>query len=138
MYIPNKFKHKKLQKRKIKRSEYKLKAVSLQYGQFGLQASEPGRINPKQIEAARRALVRKTAKLAKIWIRIFPDTPVTSKPEAVRMGKGKGAVDYWVFKVQTGRMLFELTGISQAIAREACFAAARKLPMNSRFVFRLN
>ena len=134
MFIPKKVKFKKVQKRKIKGAEFSLKATSVQFGEFGLQALECGRINPKQIEAARRVIVRKTARLAKVWIRIFPDTPITAKPEAVRMGKGKGAVDYWAFKVKPGRILFEVTGVSAIIAKEAFLAAAKKLPINVQFV----
>jgi large subunit ribosomal protein L16 len=137
MYIPKRIKYKKLHKQKIKGSELKIKAITLQFGDYGLQALENGRINPKQIEAARRVIVRKTNRLAKLWIRIFPNTPVTAKPEAVRMGKGKGAVDYWIFKVHSGRILFELTGVPYLVAKEAFKAAAQKLPINVQVVCQL-
>jgi len=138
MFIPKRLKYKKLQKRKIKGAEFKIKATTLQFGNFGLQALENGRINPKQIEAARRVIVRKTARLAKLWIRIFPNTPVTSKPEAVRMGKGKGSVDYWIFKVKTGRVLFELAGVPFTLAKEAFEAASKKLPIHVQVISQIS
>jgi len=129
-------KYKKLQKRKIKIKNFNSKNIQLlKYGTYGLQALENGRINPKQIEAARRVIVKKTARLAKLWICLFPNTPITAKPVAVRMGKGKGAVDYWIIKVYKGNILFEITGVPFILAKEALMAAAKKLPVNVQFIF---
>lgn len=134
MFFPKNFKYRKHQKGRIKGSETSITATTVQFGTFGLQALENGRINPKHIEASRRVIVRKTERLAKLWIRIFPSTPITSKPEAVRMGKGKGSVDYWAFKVRTGQVLFEIAGVPYSVAQEALNAAAVKLPVNAQVI----
>ncbi len=106
------------------------------FGQFGLQADDRGRITARQIEAARRAMTRHIKRGGKIWIRIFPDVPITKKPLEVRMGKGKGNVEYWVCKIQPGKMLYEMEGVSEEIAREAFKLAAAKLPFKTNFVSR--
>lgn len=106
------------------------------FGEFGLKATERGRVSARQIEAARRAMTRKVKRTGKIWIRVFPDTPISSKPLEVRMGKGKGNVDYWCSKVQPGTMLYEMEGVSEEMAREAFRLAANKLPIKTTFVIR--
>jgi large subunit ribosomal protein L16 len=106
------------------------------FGEFGLKAVERGRITARQIEAARRALTRKVKRGAKIWIRIFPDKPITKKPLEVRQGKGKGNVEYWVAQVQPGRMIYEMEGVPEELAREAFELAAAKLPLKTTFVAR--
>ncbi len=106
------------------------------FGEFGLKAVDRGRITSRQIEAARRAMTRHVKRGGKIWIRIFPDVPVTSKPIEVRMGKGKGNVEYWVSKVEPGRMLYEMEGVPEHVAREAMRRAAAKLPVRTVFVNR--
>lgn len=103
------------------------------FGEYGLKAAEFGRITSRQIEAARRALSRHVKRGGKVWIRIFPDKPITKKPLEVRQGKGKGSVEYWVALVQPGRMMFEIEGISEDLAREALKLAAAKLPVKSVF-----
>ena len=106
------------------------------FGEFGMKSTELGRISARQIEAARRVITRYVARGGKLWIRIFPDTPVTKKPLEVRMGSGKGNVEYWAAKVQPGKMLYELEGISEKDAREAFRLAGDKLPVKSMFVRR--
>ena len=106
------------------------------FGEFGLKATERGRVSARQIEAARRAMTRKVKRTGKIWIRIFPDTPISSKPLEVRMGKGKGNVDYWCSKVQPGTVLYEMEGVPEEVAREAFRLAANKLPIKTTFVIR--
>ncbi|MCR9087490.1 MAG: 50S ribosomal protein L16 [Rhodobacteraceae bacterium] len=109
---------------------------TLAFGSYGLKAIQPERVTARQIEAARRAMTRHMKRQGRVWIRIFPDVPVTSKPTEVRMGKGKGSVDYWACKVKPGRVMFELDGVSDAVAREALRLAAMKLPIKSRVVAR--
>lgn len=106
------------------------------FGEFGLKAAERGRVTARQIEAARRAMTRHIKRGGKIWIRVFPDVPVTKKPLEVRQGKGKGNVEYWVAKVQPGSMLYEMEGVSEEVAREAFRLAAAKLPVTTTFVTR--
>ena len=106
------------------------------FGEYGLKALDTGRITARQIEAARRAMTRHIKRGGKIWIRIFPDVPITKKPVEVRMGKGKGNVEYWVSKIQPGRMLYEMEGVSEEVAREAFKLAAAKLPVRTTFVSR--
>ena len=108
----------------------------LNFGAFGLKATRPARITARQIEAARRAITRHLRRAGRVWIRIFPDTPVSSKPAEVRMGKGKGNVEYWVSKVQPGKVLYEMEGVPEEIAREAFRLAAAKLPVLTTFVTR--
>ena len=106
------------------------------FGEYGMKAMTRGRITARQIEAARRAITRKVKRGAKIWIRIFPDKPITKKPLEVRQGKGKGNVEYWVARVQPGRMLYEMQGVDEELAREAFRLAAAKLPVQTTFVSR--
>lgn len=106
------------------------------FGDFGLKAAERGRLTARQIEAARRAMTRHIKRGGKIWIRVFPDVPISSKPLEVRMGKGKGNVDYWVSKVQPGSVLYEIEGVTEELAREAFKLAAAKLPIKTIFVAR--
>ncbi|MCR9134359.1 MAG: 50S ribosomal protein L16 [Alphaproteobacteria bacterium] len=111
--------------------------TSLTFGSYGLKAQEPDRVNARQIEAARRAITRHMKRAGRVWIRIFPDTPVTSKPTEVRMGKGKGSVDFWACKVKPGRIMFEIDGVNEEIAREALRLGAAKLSVKTRFVQRI-
>lgn len=111
-------------------------ASKVSFGEYGLKAVERGQITARQIESARRAINRHVKRGGKIWIRIFPDVPVTNKPLEVRMGSGKGNVEYWVAKIQPGRMLYEMEGVSEEIAREAFRLAAAKLPLKTAFVAR--
>ncbi|MDY0005308.1 MAG: 50S ribosomal protein L16 [Spongiibacteraceae bacterium] len=106
------------------------------FGEFGLKATERGRLTARQIEAARRAMTRHIKRGGKIWIRVFPDKPITKKPLEVRMGKGKGAVEYWVAQIQPGRVLYEVEGVTEELAREAFALAAAKLPIPTSFVKR--
>ena len=106
------------------------------FGTFGLKATERGRITARQIEAARRAMTRHIKRQGQIWIRIFPDKPITNKPLEVRMGKGKGNVEYWVCQIQPGKMLYEMDGVAENLAREAFALAAAKLPVKTTFVTR--
>ncbi|AZZ94610.1 MULTISPECIES: 50S ribosomal protein L16 [unclassified Hahella] len=106
------------------------------FGEFGLKATGRGRITARQIEAARRTMTRRIKRGGKIWIRIFPDKPITKKPLEVRMGKGKGPVEYWVAEIEPGRMLYEMEGVSEELAREAFALAAAKLPVATTFVTR--
>ena len=108
----------------------------MSFGEYGLKATTRGRITARQIEAARRAITRKVKRGAKIWIRIFPDKPITKKPLEVRQGKGKGNVEYWVALIQPGRMLYEMQGVDEELAREAFRLAAAKLPVQTTFVSR--
>jgi large subunit ribosomal protein L16 len=111
--------------------------TELNFGEYGLKAQEPERITARQIEAARRAMTRHMKRAGRVWIRIFPDLPVSSKPTEVRMGKGKGAPEYWAARVKPGRVMFEIDGVSEEIAREALRLAAMKLPIKTRFVSRI-
>ena len=112
--------------------------TTLNFGQFGLKATSPGRVTARQIEAARRAMNRHMKRSGKVWIRIFPDVPVTAKPAEVRMGKGKGSVDRWVCKVEPGRIMFEIDGVSEELARGAFERAAAKLTVDTRIVERMH
>lgn len=111
--------------------------TGLDFGAFGLKALEPERITARQIEAARRAITRHMKRAGRVWIRIFPDIPVTSKPTEVRMGKGKGGIEYWVARTAPGRVMFELDGVSEDVAREALRLGASKLPIRTRFIQRI-
>jgi len=112
-------------------------ATDLAFGQYGLKALEPERVTARQIEAARRALTRHMKRSGQVWIRLYPDVPVTKKPLEVRMGSGKGAVELWVARVKPGRILFEVDGIPLEVAKEALTLAAAKLPIKTRFVARI-
>lgn len=109
----------------------------LTFGSYGLKALEPERVTARQIEAARRAITRHVKRVGKLWIRIFPDVPVTAKPAEVRMGKGKGSVDRWVCKVKPGRIMFEIDGVPEELARVAFERGAAKLPIKTKFVARV-
>ena len=109
---------------------------TVSFGQYGLKATGRGRLTARQIEAARRAMTRHVKRGGKIWIRVFPDKPITTKPLEVRQGKGKGNVDYWVCQIQPGRILYEMEGVSEEMAREAFRLAAAKLPFSTKFVER--
>ena len=106
------------------------------FGEYGLKATDRGRITARQIEAARKAMTRHIRRQGKIWIRIFPDKPITKKPLEVRQGKGKGNVEYWVAQIQPGRILYEMSGVDENLAKEALKLAAAKLPVNTKFVTR--
>jgi large subunit ribosomal protein L16 len=109
----------------------------LNLGAYGMKAMEPGRISARQIEAARRAITRHLKRVGRVWIRIFPDVPVTQKPAEVRMGKGKGSVELWVARVKPGRVMFEIDGVPEQLASEAILRGAAKLPLQTRFIKRL-
>ncbi|MGF1592799.1 MAG: 50S ribosomal protein L16 [Kiloniellaceae bacterium] len=111
--------------------------TQLNFGAYGLKAMTPGRLSARQIEAARRAITRHMKRVGKLWIRIFPDVPVSSKPAEVRQGKGKGSPEWWAARVKPGRVLFELEGVPQDVAREAFTLAAAKLPVQTKFIARL-
>ena len=111
--------------------------TTLNFGSYGLKAMEPDRITARQIEAARRAITRAMKRQGRVWIRVFPDVPVSKKPAEVRMGSGKGAPEFWAARVKPGRILFEVDGVTQATAREALGLAAAKLPILTKFVTRL-
>lgn len=111
--------------------------ATLSFGQFGLKAMAPERITARQIEAARRALTRHMKRAGRVWIRVFPDVPVSKKPAEVRMGSGKGAPEFWAARVKPGRVLFELEGVPVTVAREALALAAAKLPIKTRFIARV-
>lgn len=109
---------------------------SVSFGEYGLKATDRGRLTARQIEAARRAMTRYIKRGGKIWIRVFPDKPITKKPLEVRQGKGKGNVEYWVCQIQPGRMLYEMEGVTEDVARQALKLAAAKLPFSTTFVSR--
>ena len=111
--------------------------TELNFGQYGLKALEPDRVTARQIEAARRALTRHMKRAGRVWIRVYPDVPVSKKPIEVRMGKGKGTPEFWVCRVKPGRIMFEVDGIPLAVAKEALGLAAAKLPVKTRFVERI-
>ena len=111
--------------------------TQLNFGAYGLKALTPGRLSARQIEAARRAITRHMKRVGKLWIRIFPDVPVSSKPAEVRQGKGKGSPEWWAARVKPGRVLFELEGVPQDVAREAFILAAAKLPVQTKFITRI-
>jgi large subunit ribosomal protein L16 len=110
---------------------------ALAFGEYGLKALEPERVTARQIEAARRAMTRHMKRAGRVWIRIFPDVPVSKKPIEVRMGKGKGAPEYWVCRIKPGRVMFEIDGVTVQIAKEALALAAAKLPIKTRFIARI-
>jgi len=132
LLYPTNIKNQKQQKQKIKGLEYRV--TTLEFGSFGLRALETGRLTSKQIEAARQAISRKIKKKGKLWIRIFPQLAVSAKPNEVRMGKGKGAFSFWVCPIKAGKILYEIKGLSIAVAKEALYAGASKLPINTQMV----
>src|SRR6516164_1243299 len=111
--------------------------ATLAFGHYGLKAMEPDRVTARQIEAARRALTRHMKRAGRVWIRVFPDVPVSKKPIEVRMGKGKGAPEFWIVRVAPGRIMFEIDGVPEPLAREAFALAASKLPIKTRFIQRI-
>jgi large subunit ribosomal protein L16 len=111
--------------------------TNIDFGEFGLKATEPERVTARQIEAARRAITRHMKRAGRVWIRIFPDVPVSKKPTEVRMGKGKGSIEYWCARVHPGRIMFEIGGVPEDVAREALRLGAAKLPVLTRFVQRV-
>jgi len=135
MLQPKRTKFRKVMKGRIKGTAKG--GTTLNFGSHGLKAVEPERITARQIEAARRAITRHMKRAGRVWIRIFPDLPVSSKPAEVRMGKGKGSPDYWAAKVHPGRIMFELDGVSDELAREALKLGAAKLPIKTRIVTRI-
>jgi len=134
MLQPNRVKHRKVHKGRLKGSAQRGNRVD--FGDFGLQAMEPKRITARQIEAARVAMTRHIKRGGKVWIRVFPDKPVTKKPAEVRMGKGKGDPEFWVAPVKPGRILFELEGVPREVAKRAMDLASAKLPIRTKFVER--
>jgi large subunit ribosomal protein L16 len=134
MLLPKKTKYRKQQKGRI--TGVATRGVEVSFGQYGLKAEGTDRITSRQIEAARRAMTRYVKRGGKIWIRIFPDTPITKKPAEVRMGSGKGSIDHYAAKIRPGIIMFEMDGITEDVAREAMRLAAMKLPIKTRFVIR--
>ena len=134
MLMPKRTKYRKQQRGRMKGTE--TRGVSLHFGDFGLQAQDPGWLTSRQIEAARRAMTRAIRRGGQIFIRVFPDKPVTARPAETRMGSGKGAPEYWVAVVKPGRILFEIKGVSEEAAREAMRLAGAKLPFEVKFISR--
>ncbi|WP_110669223.1 MULTISPECIES: 50S ribosomal protein L16 [Salinicola] len=134
MLQPKRTKFRKVQKGRNRGLAHRGSQVS--FGDFGLKATDRGRITARQIEAGRRAITRHVKRGGKIWIRVFPDKPITNKPLEVRMGKGKGSVEYWVAQIQPGKVLYEIEGVSEELAREAFSLAAQKMPISTTFVKR--
>lgn len=132
MLMPKRTKYRKQMRGRMTGIE--TRGAMLEYGEFGLQCLEPAWINSRQIEAARRAMTREVKRGGQIWIRIFPDKPVTAKPAETRMGKGKGNPEYWVAVVKPGRIMFEISGIEKSVARKAMELAAQKLPVKTKVV----
>ena len=135
MLQPKKTKFRKMHKGRI--SGNAKGGFALNFGSYGLKSLEPSRVTARQIEAERRAMTRHMKRAGRVWIRIFPDVPVAKKPTEVRMGKGKGSVEFWAAKVKPGRMMFEIDGVPLDVAREALSLAAAKLPVKCKFVSRL-
>lgn len=134
MLMPKKVKFRKMQKGNMNGKAYKGSEIS--FGEFGLKALEPGWVSSRQIEAARIAITRHVKRGCKVWIRIFPDKPITKKPAETRMGKGKGSPEYWVAVVKSGRVLYEMSGVNEEVAKSAFRLASYKLPIATKFVKR--
>ena len=134
MLMPKRMKYRKQHRGRMTGTESR--GAKVDFGDYGLQALEPAWVSARQIEAARRAIVRHMRRRGMYWVRIFPDKPITSKPAETRMGKGKGDVDYWAAVVRPGRVLFEVAGVSDDVAREALELAARKLPIRTQVITR--
>jgi len=134
MLMPKKVKFRKMQKGRMAGKAYRGSQVS--FGEFGLKALEPGWVSSRQIEAARIAITRHVKRGCKVWIRLFPDKPITKKPAETRMGKGKGSPEYWVAVVKPGRMLYEMSGVTEDVAKSALRLASFKLPIATKFVKR--
>ena len=135
MLQPKRTKYRKAHKGRIKGAASS--AITLDFGTYGLKAQEPGRITARQIEAARRAMTRQMKRAGRVWIRVFPDVPVSKKPTEVRMGKGKGTPEFWAARVHPGRIMFEIDGVNAETAREALRLGAAKLPVRTRLVARI-
>ena len=136
MLQPSRTKYRKVQKGRCRGNA--TNGTGITFGQFGLKATTQGRITSRQIESGRRAISRSIKRGGKVWIRIFPDKPITQKPTEVRMGSGKGNIEFWCYETKPGKILFELEGVSEELAREAFRLASAKLPVQTRFVTRLN
>lgn len=134
MLMPKKVKYRKQQRGRCTGMAYR--GSSLNFGSFGLKSLEPAWLTNRQIEAGRIAMTRHVKRGGKIWIRVFPDKPVSKKPQETRMGKGKGAPEFWVAVVRSGKMLYEMEGVDESVAREAMRLAARKLPVRTKFVMK--
>ena len=132
MLLPKRVKYRRVHRGRLKGKATRGNTVT--YGQFGLQALEPAWITSRQIEAARIAMTRYTKRGGKVWIKIFPDKPITEKPAETRMGSGKGSPEYWVAVVKPGRIMFEIAGVSEEVAREALRLASHKLPITTKFI----
>jgi len=135
MLSPKRTKYRKQHKGRIKGMAKG--GTELNFGAYGLKATTPGRVSARQIEAARRTITRHMRRVGKLWIRVFPDVPVSQKPQEVRMGSGKGSPEWWAARVKPGRIMFELDGVSREMAKEAFTLASAKLPVSTRFVTRL-
>jgi large subunit ribosomal protein L16 len=135
MLMPKRMKYRKQHRGRMKGKESR--GIHVSFGEFGLQALEPSWISARQIEAARRAIVRHMRRRGKYWVRIFPDKPITNKPAETRMGKGKGEVEYWAAVVRPGRVLFEIAGVPEDVAHDALRLAAHKLPIKTQIIARL-
>ena len=136
MLMPKRVKYRKQMRGRMRGKAHR--GAQVQFGDYGLQATEPVWLTSRQIEAARRAMVRYIKRRGKIWIRVFPDKPVTQKPAETRMGKGKGSVEYWVAVIKPGRVLFEMSGVDEEVAREALRLAAYKLPCKTKIIKRID
>lgn len=136
MLSPKKVKHRKVQKGRL--SGTAAKGSTFAFGEYALQALECGKLTSRQLEAARVALTRHTKRAGKVWIRVFPDKPVTKKPAETRMGSGKGGLDHWISPVQSGRMIFEIDGVVDSVAQEALTLAASKFPFRTKIVRRVD
>ncbi len=134
MLQPKRMKFRKMMKGRNRGLAHRGSKIS--FGEYGLKATGRGRLTARQIEAGRRAITRHVKRGGKIWIRVFPDKPISKKPLEVRMGKGKGSVEYWVAQIQPGRVLYEIEGVSEELAREAFSLAAQKMPVSTTFVKR--
>ena len=134
MLMPKRVKHRKEQRGRMRGIAYRGSDIS--FGEYGLAAMEPGWLTDRQIEAARVAITRHVKRGCKVWIRIFPDKPITKKPAETRMGKGKGAPEYWVAVIKPGRVIYEMSGVTEEVAKEALRLASHKLPLSMKFVRR--
>jgi large subunit ribosomal protein L16 len=134
MLIPKKVKHRKWQKGRSKDRKVETRGLTLSYGVIGLKALEPARLNSRQIESARRSITNFIKREGRLWIRVFPDKPITKRPPEVTMGGGKGSVDHYVFQVRPGRIIFEMDGVSKEKATEALRRASYKLPFKSKVI----
>lgn len=137
MLMPKKVKHRKWQKGRSKKRQVETRGIALSFGNFGLQALESAWINSRQIEAARKTISHFTKRSGRVWIRIFPDKPITKRPPEVTMGGGKGSVEYYVFPVKPGRILFEMDGVDNETAKEALRRAGHKLPVKTRVILKI-